>query len=1050
MVNRQRAMTCSPKSPMTHHSGAPGDLRSHQRTGTRMVAVLVAGCVVIAPTRGSTQPASDATAEAARLDASVDRLATDVEGKFRDAAPLAAQSLTLRERALGQSHQDLVISLDKLAEVNSAQGNHAEARRLLTRALEITERAVGKMHPDVATVLTKLALIERAYARAEVHHLRALDIRERARGPAHREFIESLDNLISLYKGAREYAKAERLALRGLRIKESLLGPMHIEVAKYLADLDWIYWYQGNPVKGAPLALRALDIRRRALTATHPDLAISLNNAAVNFEAIGELATAEALLTDALAVNDKLLDAGPGTAIVLRNFAWIHAERGNPAKGEPLLLRALEISEQSRRTPSLSVVHDLDSLASLYRALGTPEKAEPLLLRARDIREKVVGKWHEIMESGPGELAALYYAQGAYSRAEPLITRALGAYERFTNRPNKDRALCLNALAAVYLAQGDPARAEPALVAALDAGRKALGASHPYVVTFLENLAVLYEARGAYQQAETVLAQAAELQDLRLQPGFAKISAARQGVLSRRLLGQTENIVSLQSDMMPWSAAAVELALTTVLRRKGSSIDAFAGNVATLRVRLAPALRADFDALVATSTALANPWNGRRRGTIRNSTALRARIDELTATLGAAGADLQLRSTPATIADVQAAIPPGAALVEFVHYHRFDARSSPPWREPRYVAYVLASHGPARAISLGEAAPIDAAVDALLAVMRQRSDLEAATAVLRQLDDLVLAPLRGALTGVTHVILSPDGKLNLIPFDALVDANGSHALEHTVMTYVSSGRDLLRHATQPPRSSSVIVAAPEYGKPPSATMASALHPASRGLAEVTMLTAYLSNARILIGEGATKATLAGTIGPALVHLATQGVRGPAAPPARAPQVLYREQVAFSALPPPPSEDPADALDHTGLALAGANAGPEGIATARDLASYDWRGTQLVVLSSGLTDASPSASGDGVHALRRALVLAGTEAQVIALWPAREPASHALMRAFYDELARGAARAEALRNAKLRLLRQPRFAHPADWAAFLLAGNGSAIDAHILRPVESRP
>ena len=78
-------------------------------------------------------------------------------------------------------------------------------------------------------------------------------------------------------------------------------------------------------------------------------------------------------------------------------------------------------------------------------------------------------------------------------------------------------------------------------------------------------------------------------------------------------------------------------------------------------------------------------------------------------------------------------------------------------------------------------------------------------------------------------------------------------------------------------------------------------------------------------------------------------------------------------------------------------------------------------------------------MRRALVLAGAESQVVSLWNVSDSSTRELMRAFYGELARGTGRAEALRQAKLRLLRQARYAHPHYWAAFILAGNWTPLD-----------
>ena len=137
-------------------------------------------------------------------------------------------------------------------------------------------------------------------------------------------------------------------------------------------------------------------------------------------------------------------------------------------------------------------------------------------------------------------------------------------------------------------------------------------------------------------------------------------------------------------------------------------------------------------------------------------------------------------------------------------------------------------------------------------------------------------------------------------------------------------------------------------------------------------------------------------------------------------------------------------------MAGANQGADGIVTAREIAGFDWWGTKLVVLSACETGVGAVPSGDGVYGLRRAVVLAGAEAQVVSLWNVNDSSAQELMRAYYDELVRGTGRAEAIRQAKLRLLRQPRYAHPHYWAAFILAGDWTPLDKNVLQQRRSVP
>jgi len=76
--------------------------------------------------------------------------------------------------------------------------------------------------------------------------------------------------------------------------------------------------------------------------------------------------------------------------------------------------------------------------------------------------------------------------------------------------------------------------------------------------------------------------------------------------------------------------------------------------------------------------------------------------------------------------------------------------------------------------------------------------------------------------------------------------------------------------------------------------------------------------------------------------------------------------------------------------------------------------------------------------------------VVSLWSADDTATRALMRDFYRELARGTGRAEALRQAQLHLLHEPRFEHPYYWAAFIPAGDWRPLDKAVFSLRKPRP
>ncbi|WP_293064092.1 CHAT domain-containing protein [Okeania sp. SIO2B3] len=77
-----------------------------------------------------------------------------------------------------------------------------------------------------------------------------------------------------------------------------------------------------------------------------------------------------------------------------------------------------------------------------------------------------------------------------------------------------------------------------------------------------------------------------------------------------------------------------------------------------------------------------------------------------------------------------------------------------------------------------------------------------------------MQPIRQKLGNTKHILLSPDSQLNLIPFATLVDENNQYLVENYTITYLTTGRDLIRLSVNfPHQQPPVLVANPEYDSP---------------------------------------------------------------------------------------------------------------------------------------------------------------------------------------------------------------------------------------------
>jgi CHAT domain-containing protein/Tfp pilus assembly protein PilF len=993
----------------------------------------------------------------------------DVHSSAEDAPPGRYEIRIVESRAANASDRTLLEARSLTAQSVQAtqEGHNDEAVQLAERALDLCNKALDQNAPERADFLYNLADLysgKRDYKNAERLHRQALAIREQTLGPQHPDVALSLSALAQLADATGDYAQAEPLYQRALAVREAGLGPDHPELATFINYLAVHYFTTGDYSRAEPLYQRAVTISEKALGPDHTTVARFLTSLGELYRKRGDYAKAEALLERAATIFEKAHD--PSLAKPLTSLANLYYLRGDYAKAEPLFQRAIKISEQTLGPQDPDVAQPVNGLALLYHMLNDYAKAEALYQRALTISETALGPEHPDVAQSLGNLAWLYKARGDYERAEPLFTRALAIAEKAFGPTHPYVATLLNNLAVLYYVKADYARAEPLFERALAVCEQTLGPQHPFVATLLNNLAQLYEARGDLRRAVTFKARSNDIFERQIALNVATGSERQKLLYLTTLAGQTDSTISLHVRSAPKDAAARQLALTTVLRRKGRALDAMADSISALRRRLDSQDQTLLDQLTAARAELAGlVLRGQTTGNAAKMLAdvhrLEAEVERLESAVSARSAEFRAQAQPVTIQAVQAALPKDAALVEFVSFRPFDPKykkREDQFGARRYVAYVLRHHGEPKWVDLGEAQAIDEAVTALRQALRDPQNTQVKT-LSRQLDESVMRPVRKLLGKRRQVLLSPDGALNLIPFGGLVDEHGDYLIKRYSLVYLSSGRDLLR--LQTPASSkqrALILADPDFG-------GAAQKGAQRGLQvnaaatggvdlsqvyfeplpgsneEARALEGLLPESRLLLKAEATEAAIKQVAGPMILHVATHGffLEDAETPPTSGDRGLFAGGAQLGAS----ASRLENALLRSGLVMAGANlhkgGDDDGILTALEVSALNLWGTKLVVLSACETGIGEVKNGEGVYGLRRALVLAGAESQMLSLWKVDDAATRDLMIDYYTRLKAGAGRSEALRQVQLRMLANPRYQHPYFWASFIESGEWASLD-----------
>lgn len=304
---------------------------------------------------------------------------------------------------------------------------------------------------------------------------------------------------------------------------------------------------------------------------------------------------------------------------------------------------------------------------------------------------------------------------------------------------------------------------------------------------------------------------------------------------------------------------------------------------------------------------------------------------------------------------------------------------------------------------------------------------------LAKLYNLLLKPLEMNMKGKNTLLISPDGLLNLIPFEALY-AESNYLIKSKEIVYTPSAKDFIRINKLNKNIDSnetIIFSNPDYNaanNDKNNTVDTSnlrsfyvlkglsqmnFEPllGSKQEAENIKQVSKKSSVKIFEKNESSEDNLLKVKSPHILHLSTHG--------------FFLED----------ENQMSNPLLLSGIVLAGANTSlifgqDKGIVTALKLSGIDLSKTDLVVLSACDTGRGVIKSGNGVAGLNKAFISAGAKNILMSLWSVADKETVELMTEFYL-LNQNESYSKALRDTKMKMIQTNR--HPFYWSAFILSG-----------------
>src|SRR5207249_7804909 len=272
-----------------------------------------------------------------------------------------------------------------------------------------------------------------------------------------------------------------------------------------------------------------------------------------------------------------------------------------------------------------------------------------------------------------------------------------------------------------------------------------------------------------------------------------------------------------------------------------------------------------------------------------------------------------------------------------------------------------------------------------------------------------------------RVTIVPDGRLHLLPFDALVDGAGRYLVSSHTITYAASATSLylLNSAQHQPVQHALLgIGGIPYEQNAELTKLATLRgyissplvnlPASKEEVLAAQAAFRGDSDTVLLGSSATKSAFehSGLDQHSIIHLAVHGVANEKHP----------ERAAL-------------------IFLNDSSSGDDGILEASEIVHLHTN-ADLIVLSACDTAVGRLQGEEGIANLSLAFQLAGAKTVVSTLWSIDDTTTLYLMKRFYAHLSEKNTVAHALTAAKKDMIRTyGSQAVPYYWASFILEGSG---------------
>jgi len=1045
--------------------------------------------------------------------------------KYEKAEPLYLEAIQTSKQSMGVDHPETLMNMYCLSMMYVNQMRYKEAITLLEEMMPLYKDRQGISHPDTLACMDDLANLYKRQvktAQAESLYLSLNQQKIKIFGEQSPQTIQTQLEMADFYRQKASYTAAESILQESI-INAKNLGDEHIHLLFHLkTELARVYEGQGRLDEAESLMAVVYEFDRTTLGEKHPNTLTDKSHMASILRKKGQLQAAEKIFKQVY--QDRTSISGeedPASIIDLNNLALILEEQGLYEQAEPLLKKAAHLAEKVLGIQHTTTLATMNNLALIHESQGVFKRARPLYLKVIQIYSKIYGEDHPNTIASVNNLAYLYMLEKKYDDALEKFQIVLDRWKKRLSMNHQNTLKALNNIGRVYHKKGQLEKASDYLHQALELRIKKFGETHIDAIRSTIDIAALYVSQKQFKKALLSIKKAIDFSTATLGPhhpytfealnvqaqlfqrmqNYKKASDVYALIFERRnkffervlwatgenarngyiRLHQPEQDAYLGLLAMSKSPNSAQDILNVSLQRKGLLLKISSEIEQVTQMLDKPILNKLSKELMSkkkklASLTLSGPSETGATRFLLEIEQLENEIEELQGELGRAS--IRFRNTQQEVSPetIVSRLGQSDILLDYFIYMNHSKGKQ------QLIAVVsqktAAGQSEYTKVVFDDMAMIDKWIESFRTTIQDEdADEDEVKEEGFILYEKIWQPLVGHFNDKTSIYLVPDGMLNILPFDALVDDEEEYIIQTYDLKMLSSGRDLLLTDAQSDNGPFMIIAGPDYnseylvdtetiqnikrkrksrGKR-NAGLLKGLRMASfgmRGLSfsplpgaeregqEIDALCKKERSTNLYLKNQAEEELLRHMEqAPDILHIATHGFFLKSQENLTKRLVKLQRSMDPLKLIPPPGDNP---LLRAGLAFAGINKNAQflgeidtdndGVLTAIEVLGLNLFGTRLVVLSACETGLGEVHVGEGVYGLRRAFQEAGARTVINSLWEVSDQGTQRLMTALYKNILSGMPVRKAFRKAQLGMKNSIMWSHPYIWSAFFMVGH----------------